>query len=84
PLHDALHRITAGPATLLGLQAGAIAPGRRADLCLFDPEAAWTLDTATMLSRGRNTPFHGWDFNGQVSHAWVAGRLVYRRDGEPR
>lgn len=83
PLHDALHRVTAGPARLLGLKAGGIAPGLRADLCLFDPEASWTLDADTMLSRGRNTPFHGWDFNGQVTHGWVAGRLVYRRNGQP-
>jgi len=83
PLHNALQRVTSAPAQLLGLQAGRIAPGLRADLCLFDPEAAWTLETDNMLSRGRNTPFHGWDFNGQVTHSWVAGRLVYRRDGQP-
>ena len=83
PLHDALHRITTGPASLLGLQAGAITPGLRADLCLFDPDASWTLDAGSMLSRGKNTPFHGWDFNGQPTHTWVAGRLVFRRDGQP-
>lgn len=81
PLHDALQRVTSGPAQLLGLAAGGIAPGLRADLCLFDPEAAWTLDADTMLSRGRNTPFHGWDFTGQVTHTWVAGRLVFQRLG---
>lgn len=79
PLHDALQRVTSAPARLLSLKAGGIAAGLRADLCLFDPEAAWTLDADTMLSRGRNTPFHGWDFNGQITHTWVAGRLVFRR-----
>ncbi len=83
PLHQALDRLTRSPAALLGLKAGGIAPGLRADLCLFAPEASWTLDIATMRSRGRNTPFHGWDFNGQITHTWVAGRLVYRRDGQP-
>lgn len=83
PLRAALQRLTCGPARLFSLQAGAIAPGLRADLCLFDPEPAWTLDWAHMLSRGRNTPFHGWDFTGQVTHTWVAGRLVWRRQGPP-
>ena len=82
PLHDALHRVTAGPAHLLGLKAGGIAPGLRADLCLYNPQAAWTLDEQHMLSRGKNTPFVGWDFSGQITHTWVAGRLVYGQNIE--
>jgi dihydroorotase len=80
-LLQALHRVTAGPAQLLGLKAGGVAPGLRADLCLYNPDSAWTLNTCTMRSRGKNTPFKGWDFNGQVTHAWVAGRLVYGQRG---
>ncbi len=80
-LHQALHRVTAGPAQLLRLKAGGIAPGLRADLCLVDPQAAWTLDEQQMLSRGKNTPFAGWDFSGKVTHTWVAGRLVYGQQG---
>lgn len=83
PLHQALDRLTRGPAELLGIKAGGIAPGLRADLCLFNPDASWTLDTHSMLSRGKNTPFNGWDFIGQITHTWVAGRLVFRRDGQP-
>ena len=82
-LHQALQRVTSGPAQLLGLKAGSIAPGLRADLCLYNPQAAWTLDVQNMLSRGKNTPFDGWDFNGQVTHCWVAGRLVYGQSIKP-
>ena len=80
-LQQALHRVTAGPAQLLRLKAGGIAPGLRADLCLVDPHAAWTLDERHMLSRGKNTPFAGWDFSGKITHTWVAGRLVYGQRG---
>jgi dihydroorotase len=80
-LHQALHRVTAGPAQLLRLKAGGIAAGLRADLCLYDPQAAWTLDERHMLSRGKNTPFAGWDFTGKITHTWVAGRLVYGQRG---
>ncbi|MEW5839045.1 MAG: dihydroorotase [Pseudomonadota bacterium] len=79
-LHAALHRLTVGPARLLGIKAGGIAPGLRADLCLYDPQSPWTLDARHMLSRGKNTPFEGWDFEGRVTHAWVAGRLVFAQD----
>ncbi|HES76632.1 MAG TPA: dihydroorotase [bacterium] len=78
-LQQALHRVTSGPAQLLRLKAGEIAPGLRADLCLYDPQAAWTLDEQQMLSRGKNTPFAGWDFSGKITHTWVAGRLVFSR-----
>ena len=80
-LHSALHRLTAGPAALLGLKAGGIKAGLRADVCLFDPEQAWMLQSAQMQSHGKNTPFNGWDFNGRITHTWVAGRLVYAQNG---
>ena len=81
PLHQALQRVTASPAQLLKLKAGGIAPGLRADLCLYNPEAPWTLDETTLRSRGKNTPLIGWDFSGQITHTWVAGRLVYGQRG---
>ncbi len=36
PLEDAVYAATAAPATAVGLEAGTIAPGRRADLVLLD------------------------------------------------
>jgi len=78
-LSDAIARVTCGPADLLGLPYGRIGVGTPADICIFDPEICWTLDAAEMLSEGHNTPFHGWDFQGAVTHTLFNGRLVYRR-----
>ncbi len=81
-LPEALARITCNPADALGLPYGRLAVGQTADVCIFDPEAHWTLRADQMCSRGQNTPFDGWDFTGQVTHTICNGRLVYQRDQE--
>jgi dihydroorotase len=77
PLSDLLHRLTRGPAEILGLPCGTLASGATADVCIFDPERTWVLDTASMRSNGQNTPFMGWEMKGRVIHTLLAGRLVY-------
>ena len=80
-LGTALHRVTRGPATLLGLAAGGLDVGDVADICLFDPAAEWVVNPETMRSRSSNTPFAGWRLRGRVERTLLGGREVYRRDG---
>ncbi len=80
PLAAAVARLTCGPADVLGLPFGRLTPGLAADVCLFDPRRSWVLTEAGMVSRGRNTPFIGWEFTGMVTHTFFGGRLVYRAD----
>jgi dihydroorotase len=77
PLSDLLHRLTRGPAEILGLPGGTLASGATADICIFDPERTWILDASTMRSSGHNTPFMGWEMKGRVIHTLLAGQLVY-------
>jgi len=30
-----------------------------------------------MLSRGKNTPFEGWNFQGKVRYTIIGGKLIY-------
>lgn len=80
-LPTAIERLTWGPARILSLPYGRLEPGRTADVCVFDPEAVWTLDPARMASAGKNTPFAGWEFSGRVTHTVYEGRLVFRLGG---
>jgi dihydroorotase len=77
PMSDLLHRLTRGPAEILGLPGGTLAVGATADICIFDPERTWILDAGSMRSNGHNTPFMGWEMKGRVIHTLLAGRLVY-------
>jgi N-acyl-D-amino-acid deacylase len=73
PLPEAVARLTARPADLLGLaDRGRVAPGLRADLVLLDPDRF--VDTATYADPC-SAP------EGVVG-VWVAGRCVWR-DGRP-
>ncbi|SMF93738.1 dihydroorotase [Methylomagnum ishizawai] len=78
-LHPALAALTSRPAALLGLDAGSLRVGAVADLCVFDPEAEWTVGEGSWLSRGRNTPFWGKSLKGRVAYTLAAGRVVFRR-----
>jgi len=78
-LSDMLARLTHGPASILGIDAGTLSTGSPADVCIFDPEHIWQLSDNTILSQGHNTPFKGWEFTGKVSHTLHNGRIVYQR-----
>jgi dihydroorotase len=79
-LLQAIDRISTAPARILGLSehGGPLAPGARANLVVFDPEAAWTVDPAGFCSRSRNTPFAGRRVHGLVAHVFHDGRHTVR------
>jgi dihydroorotase len=77
PMSTALARITTDPARVLGIPAGDLAPGAPADLCVFDPEAFVTIGPDTLRSRGRNTPFVGYELPGRVRATVVGGQVVF-------
>jgi dihydroorotase len=76
-LSEAIALLTHKPAEILGVDAGHLEVEATADVCIFDPEARWTLDAERMVSRGRNSPFLGWSFRGRVTHTLVGGEIVF-------
>lgn len=77
PLANALSRITVDPARVLGIDAGHLGPGGPADICVFDPEAWWTVEAQALRSQGKNTPFLGLEVPGKVRYTLVAGQIVH-------
>lgn len=78
-LSKALAKITSEPARVLGLNAGRLAPGSAADICIFDPQARWKVERANLVSQGKHTPFLGYELQGVVQLTLLGGQVVYRR-----
>ncbi len=77
PLLDLLARMTLAPAALLGLSQGRLARGTPADLVLFDPDRAYTIDAGKLRSKSKNSPFDGRAVQGRVLRTIVDGRTVF-------
>jgi dihydroorotase len=82
-LEDALALLSWRPAAIAGLGAhgGPIAPGRPANLAVFDPTHEWVVEPERLASRARNTPYAGRTLRGRVRHTVLNGSVVVR-DGE--
>ncbi len=74
-----VERMACAPARLFKLPGGSLRRGGVADVTVFDPDAAWTVDPARFRTKGRNTPYAGMELRGQVDCTLVDGRIVYRR-----
>ncbi|BDW81695.1 dihydroorotase [Erythrobacter sp. Dej080120_24] len=62
----AFRLLAANPAQLLGVNAGAIEPGREADIAVIDPDAPWIVDRRMMEATADNTPFDRQGVQGRV------------------
>ena len=82
-LGRAVEALTTGPARVLGDRSGRVGArglteGAPADLVVFDAGAGWTVSTATLVSRGTNSPLLGRELLGRVLLTVADGRLAYR------
>ena len=64
------------PAIVLGLDTGTLAPGKPADLVLFDPAAPWRISGEAFTGSAGNTPFDGLPVQGRVARVWKGGREI--------
>jgi dihydroorotase len=91
PLRRALDVVTQGPVRVLGsalgsLQdsAGRLVVGGVADLCVFDPQAEWTVTPDALHSQGKHSPFEfvitGTHMPARVRATVVAGTLAHLAD----
>ena len=76
-----VERMACTPARIFRLPGGSLARGTVADVTVFDPAAEWTVEPASFLSKGRNTPYAGMRLRGRPTLTAVGGRAIYRRDG---
>jgi dihydroorotase len=76
-LNVLIERLTTAPAKAFGLPGGTLRPGVEADVCVFDPDAAWTVDRRKLASKGKNTPLAGQTLRGLVVATICRGDVVF-------
>jgi dihydroorotase len=79
PLADAIAKLTAGPAQVLGLAKGTLQVGADADVTLIDTQTEYGVDRREFRSKSRNSPFHGWTLKGRAVMTICAGKVVHSR-----
>ena len=73
-------RMSSAPARVFNLPGGTLKVGSPADVTVFDPEAEWTVDPATFVSKSSNTPFGGWKLKGKPRYTIVGGDVVFEAE----
>ena len=75
---DMAEKMSFNPAKILGLDdRGSVSEGKRADIAIFDPSRTYRIDKNTFASKGKNTPFDGFEATGEVVCTLVDGKVVY-------
>ena len=77
-LEKAVEVLAEAPRKIFNL-GGGLKEGEAADIAVFDLEKEFTVDPDTFLSKGRSTPFEGWQLQGECYLTLVDGRVAYER-----
>ena len=77
-LSEIADRMSYAPAKILELEGGEIVEGGVADLTIANLDETFVVDSAKFESKGKNTPFNGWELRGVVKYTIVDGEVKYK------
>ncbi len=75
-MSELLEKMCVNPAKILGLNKGSIAAGKCADIVIFDPDEKIVVDVESFKSKGKNSPYDGFELFGKVKYTIVGGNVV--------
>lgn len=81
-LSELSQKMSKNPAKILSLDGGEIKEGAVADLAIVDLNEKFVIDGNKFLSKGKNTPFNGYEAYGVVSYTLVDGEIKYENRGK--
>jgi dihydroorotase len=76
-LTQLIRKLTFNPAQIIGVDRGTLKLGAPADVVIFDPNKIIRVDRDKFRSKGKNTPFHGWQLSGQILYTIVGGNVIF-------
>ena len=78
PLSVIIERMAEAPAKRFGLEGGKIEVGGKANLCVFDLENEYIINSQEFLSMGKATPFEGKKVFGRAKLTIIGGKKVWQ------
>ncbi|MDF2521563.1 MAG: dihydroorotase, multifunctional complex type [Clostridia bacterium] len=73
-------RMSLTPSRILGIDKGRLDVGKAADLTIVDLNKTVIVDKGNFVSKGKNTPFHGRSYKGEVIYTIVKGEIVFKKE----
>ena len=70
-------KITYQPSKILEINKGNLSINSEADICIFDPDCSWEINSKTLISEGKNTPFLNQNLTGKVLSTIFNGNIVF-------
>ena len=71
-----IEKMSVNPARILGIAKGSLAVGQTADITIFDPDKPWTVDITKLHSKGKNSPYDGFELFGKPEYVIVNGEVI--------
>lgn len=78
-LSQLLQKMSCAPAQILGLEGGSLEEGGVADITVVDLNKKYVIDGNKFLSKGKNTPFNGFEVYGAVEYTVVDGQIKFAK-----
>ena len=77
-----ISKLTCEPAKVIGRngELGTLKVGAPANITILDPDREWIVNSRNFASKGKNTPYDGYQFKGKVMATIARGKLVYTDD----
>ncbi len=75
---ELVRKMSVNPARILGLAKGTLVVGADADITVVDPALQEKVDADRFASKGKNSPFNGWELTGLPVATIVGGRVVMK------
>jgi dihydroorotase len=69
-------KLCKGPADILKIDKGELAVGKSADITIFDPSTSYKIDVTKLVSKSKNSPYHGYPVTGKVDTTIVSGKII--------
>ena len=76
-LERMVEAMSTSPSKVFGLGKGTLAVGAVADITIFDPNLTKAVDKTKFYSKGKNTPFDGWELCGWPCLTIVKGVIKF-------